>query len=124
MVRDPSADETPDLQPVLDALEDPDCREIVRTLSEPMTAEEISEATDVPISTTYRKLELLTEASLVEEGVEIRTDGQHASSYTVAFEELTIGLSEDREFTLDISLRSRTADERLADIWSEVRKET
>ncbi|MEF8813677.1 MAG: helix-turn-helix domain-containing protein [Halovenus sp.] len=124
MVRDPFADETPDLQSVLDALEDPDCREIVRALSEPMTAEEISEATDVPLSTTYRKLELLTEAGFVEEDIEIRTDGQHASRFTVAFEELTISLSEDREFTLDITLRSRTADERLADIWSEVRKET
>lgn len=124
MVRDPFADETPDLQSVLDALEDPDCRAIVRELFEPMTAEEISETTDVPLSTTYRKLELLTEAGLVEEDVEIRTDGQHASRFTVAFEELTISLSEDREFTLDITLRSRTADERLADIWSEVRKET
>ncbi len=124
MVRDPFADETPDLQSVLDALEDPDCRAIVRELSEPMTAEEISETTDVPLSTTYRKLELLTEADLVEEDVEIRTDGQHASRFTVAFEELTISLSEDREFALDITLRPRTADERLADIWSEVRKET
>jgi len=124
MVRDPFADETPDLQSVLDALEDPDCRAIVRALSEPMTAEEISEAADVPLSTTYRKLGLLTEASLVEKGVEIRTDGQHTSRFAVAFEEITVSLSEDREFTLDLDLRSRSADERLADIWSEVRKET
>jgi DNA-binding transcriptional ArsR family regulator len=124
MVRDPFADETPDLQSVLDALEDPDCRAIVRALSEPMTAEEISEAADVPLSTTYRKLELLTEASLVEKGVEIRTDGQHTSRFAVAFEEITVSLSEDREFTLDLDMRSRSADERLADIWSEVRKET
>jgi DNA-binding transcriptional ArsR family regulator len=125
MVRDPFAgDESPDLQNVLDALDDPDCRDIVTVLEQPMTADQISEAADVPLSTTYRKLDLLTEASLLEEGVEIRPDGQHASRYTIAFEEVIIGLTEDREFDVDISRRPRTADERLANLWSEVRKET
>lgn len=125
MVRDPHADdEVPDLQSVLDALEDPDCRTILRSLTRPMTAEEISEATDIPLSTTYRKLELLTEASLLQEGVAIRPDGHHASRYVVTFEEVVIALSEDREFDVDIAGRSRTAEERLANLWSEVRKET
>ena len=125
MVRDPFADDSaPDLQAVLDALDDPDCRDIVSVLTEPMTAEEISEAADVPLSTTYRKLELLTEASLLDEGIEIRRDGQHASRYSVAFEAVVIGLTDDRTFDVDISRRPRTADERLATLWSEVRKET
>lgn len=125
MVRDPFAEEdVPDLQAVLDALDDPDCRAIVRALDEPMTADEIAEAADVPLSTTYRKLDLLTEASLLEEGTEIRPDGQHASQYTVAFERVIIGLDEDRSFEVDISRRPRTADERLASLWSEVQKET
>jgi DNA-binding transcriptional ArsR family regulator len=125
MVRDPFADEDdPDLQDVLDALDDPDCRAIVRALEEPMTADRISDQADVPLSTTYRKLDLLTEASLLEEGTEIRPDGQHASRYSVAFEEVIIALAETREFEVDVTRRPRTADERLADIWSEVRKET
>ena len=125
MVRDPFGEEpSPDLQAVLDALDDPDCRDIVNALERPMTADEISEAADVPLSTTYRKLELLTEASLLEEGVEIRSDGQHASRYSIAFEEVIIGLTETREFDVDISRRPRSADERLANLWSEVRKET
>ncbi len=125
MVRDPFAgEESPDLQEVLDALDDPDCRDIVTVLEEPMTADQISEAADVPLSTTYRKLDLLTEASLLEEGVEIRSDGQHASRYSIAFEEVVIGLDEHREFGVDITRRPRTADERLANLWTEVRKET
>ncbi len=125
MVRDPFADDdAPDLQAVLDALDDPDCRAIVRALGEPMTADEVAEAADVPLSTTYRKLDLLTEASLLDEGIAVRPDGQHASRYVVAFEEVVIGLSEDREFEADIARRPRSADERLADLWSEVRKET
>jgi len=125
MARDPFADEdAPDLQEVLDALDDPACRKIVSALEEPMTADEISEASGVPLSTTYRKLDLLTEASLLEEGLEIRSDGQHASKYSLAFEEVVIGLSADREFTVEVSRQPRSADERLANIWSEVRKET
>jgi DNA-binding transcriptional ArsR family regulator len=125
MVRDPFGDEdAPDLQTVLDALNDPDCRAIVQVLNEPLTADEISERSDVPLSTTYRKLDLLTEASLLEEGTEIRPDGQHASRYMVAFEEVIIGLAEDRAFEVEVAHRPRTADERLANLWSEVRKET
>jgi len=126
MVRDAYADESaePDPAAVFDALEDEDCRAIIQALSEPMTAEEISEATDIPKSTTYRKLETLTDAGLLAEGVEIRSDGQHASRYGVAFDEVTVGLSPDREFEVSVSRKPETADERLASLWFEVRKET
>lgn len=124
MVRDAFADGEPDPELVFDALEDEDCRTIIRALSEPMTAEEISDATDIPKSTTYRKLELLTDASLLAEGVEIRADGQHASRYVVSFDEVHVMLSDDRQFEVEISREPQTADERLATLWSEVRKET
>ncbi len=124
MVRDPFADDDPELESILEALHDEDCRKIVAVLSEPMTADKIADAADIPLSTTYRKLDKLTEASLLEEGVEIRSDGQHASRYVVSFDEVAIGLSEDNEFDVDISRRPRSADERLAELWSEVRKET
>ena len=125
MVRDPFADDDgPTLQDVLDALDDPECRDIVGVLDEPKTASEISEDSDVPLSTTYRKLELLTDASLLNEGVDIRPDGQHASTYEIDFEEVVIALSEDLDFEVGIARQARTADERLEDLWSEVRKET
>ena len=129
MVRDAYADEPePDPAEVFDALQDEDCRAIVRALSEPMTAVEISEATGIPKSTTYRKLELLTDAGLLAEGVEIRPDGQHASRYGVVFDEITVGLSTNREFQVDVDIDidrgPQTAEERLASLWSEVRKET
>jgi DNA-binding transcriptional ArsR family regulator len=125
MVRDPFGEENaPDLQDVLDALDDPDCREFVRALDEPMTASELSDACDVPLSTTYRKLELLTEASLLGERTEIRTDGQHTTRYAVEFEEVRVLIDDDREFGVQIQRPERTPDQRLADMWSEVRKET
>ncbi|WP_336337307.1 helix-turn-helix domain-containing protein [Haloarcula brevis] len=125
MVRDPFADEeTPELQAVLDALDDEDCRAIVSVLEEPLTASEISDRSGVPLSTTYRKLELLTESSLLYEGVEVRSDGQHASRYAIDFEDVVISLDEELSLTVDISHRARTPDQRLENLWSEVRKET
>lgn len=124
MVRDRRDGEKRSTDAVLGALDDPDCRAIISILDEPMTAEEISEAADIPTSTTYRKLERLTDASLLDEGVELRAGGQHASLYAVAFEEVAISLTDDRDFDVEISRRPRRADERLANLWSEVRKET
>ncbi|MFP8953238.1 helix-turn-helix domain-containing protein [Natrialbaceae archaeon A-arb3/5] len=125
MVRDSIGSEsTASAEEICAALDDPDCREIIRNLEGPMTASELTSECDIPQSTLYRKLELLTEATLLEESTEIRRDGHHASKYTVAFDEITLGLDEDRELSVEIDRPARTADERLAELWSEVRKET
>jgi DNA-binding IclR family transcriptional regulator len=89
-----------------------------------MTANEVSDVTDIPLSTTYRKLDLLTEASILEERTEIRSDGHHTTKYVLAFESVEIGLTDDREFEVSISRPARSADEQLAQLWNEVRKET
>ena len=131
MVRDPSRDpDPPSIDDVLDALADDDARRIVSALSEPKTASDISEECDIPLSTTYRKLELLTEASLLSESTDIRRDGQHTTRYSVSFETVTVALDEsgdegsDREFDIEFTRPERTRDERLADLWSELREET
>ncbi|WP_128478784.1 winged helix-turn-helix domain-containing protein [Halorussus pelagicus] len=125
MVRDPAGiEDAPDLQTLLDALDDPDCRAIVKRIDEPMTASEISDATDIPLSTVYRKLEMLTEASLLSELTEVRSDGHHTTRYDLDFEDVNLSLTEDDEFDVTVTRPSRSAEERLADMWSEVRKET
>jgi predicted transcriptional regulator len=125
MVRDPFAGEDgPELETVLGALEDEDCRAIITTLDEPMTASEISDASDVPLSTTYRKLDLLSEASLLTESTEIRSDGRHTSRYAVDFEEVRVVLDEEQDLDLGVVRPERSPDQRLAELWSEVRKET
>ncbi|MGQ3328332.1 MULTISPECIES: ArsR/SmtB family transcription factor [Halorubrum] len=127
MVRDPSREkDPPSVADVLDALADDDARRIVAALSEPKTASDISEECDIPLSTTYRKLELLTEASLLAESTDIRRDGQHTTRYSVSFETVTVSIDEadDREFDVEFTRPERTRDERLADLWSELREET
>ncbi len=125
MARDPlESDDSPTVAAICGALDDPDCREIIRTLEEPMTAAELIEACEIPQSTLYRKLEVLTDATLLRESTEIRRDGHHASKYTVGFEEICISRDESGTLEVDLERPKRTAEERLADLWSEVRKET
>jgi predicted transcriptional regulator len=125
MAREPPVEEPPDLQPLLDALDDADARTIIRTIEDPATANEISERCEIPLSTTYRKLDLLTESGLLEEGTEIRSDGHHTTTYTVAFEEVRIALTESREFAVEIArTEEQRPEQRLADIWTSVREET
>ncbi|MFC6723083.1 helix-turn-helix domain-containing protein [Halobium palmae] len=123
MGRDPLAPDPPDLQDVLDALDDSDCRTIVKQLDKPMTANELSAACDIPLSTMYRKLDLLSDASLLEERIEIRTDGRHTTRYVLAFDEVRIVLDEDRSIDVAIKRRPQTPEERLSELWSEVSKE-
>ncbi|WP_227356916.1 transcriptional regulator [Haladaptatus salinisoli] len=123
MVRD-LADEAPELQDILDALDDPACRRIIMELDNPMTARELADSTDIPLSTLYRKLDTLSDASLVTELTEIREDGHHTSRYRIAVESVNIALTDDREFDVTIERPPRTTDERLERLWEEVRKET
>ena len=125
MAREPPVEEPPDLQALLDALDDADARAIITTIDEPATANEVSERCDIPLSTTYRKLDLLTDAGLLEEGTEIRSDGHHTTTYTVAFEEVRIALTDEQELAVKVArAEAQRPDERLADIWTSVREET
>jgi DNA-binding transcriptional ArsR family regulator len=123
MVRDPLGEEDdPGLEAVVAALDDADCRAILRELDEPRTAGELVDRCDIPRSTLYRKLDQLTEATLLREGTAIRQDGSHANRYEVDFDDVVITRN-DSELDVEIERPARRADERLADMWSEVRKE-
>lgn len=100
-----------DLQAVLDALGDPDCRAILQAVGPAaLTASECSDACDLPLSTTYRKLELLTATDLVREELRIRRDGKHANQYRRRFEAVTVDLMDDDTF--DVSVRRSDAEVR------------
>lgn len=117
-------DPATDLQTVLDALDDPDCRTILRTLDTPMTAQELARECDVSRTTAYRKIDLLDEASLVDERTEIREDGHHATRYVRAFGGVYVDLAEDGyEVSFEPPAGEETPDERLARYWSEVSDE-
>jgi len=85
------------------ALEDPDCHQFVNQLREPMTASELSDATGISLSTTYRKLSRLTDAGLVAETIDICAQGHHSSQYRVAFERIEISRDDGGEVEVSIT---------------------
>jgi DNA-binding transcriptional ArsR family regulator len=123
MVRDPLAEEDdPDADAVLAALHDESCRTILESLEEPKTAQDLLGCCDIPRSTLYRKLDTLASATLVREGTELRADGSHATRYEIDFEEVIVTRG-DGGLDVEIERPARRADERFAELWSEVRRE-
>ena len=97
-----SSDETPGLERVVGVLDDAACREIIAVLEAPKTVSDIADAADLPLSTTYRKLDRLTEAGLVEETVGVRQGRHTKSRYVATFDRIGICLDEERAFRIDV----------------------
>ena len=117
----PARDEdSPPVQDVLDALDDPDCQTILGEIAEPMTAKELTETCDIPNSTVYRKLDLLSAASLVRERVEIHTEGGRITRYQRDFVDVTISMGDDDQFDVEITRPKRSMDESIESIWSKM----
>ncbi len=90
---------------VLTALEDQDCRDILEvTVDETLTANELSEACSLPLSTTYRKVEKLTDAGLLDEQVRLSTSGKHKSEYTHDVTDISLSVDSDDGVSLTVSL--------------------
>lgn len=82
------------VQTLLDALDDDDCRRILEATDEAsLTASEIAEACDLALSTTYRKLDVLTEADLLSKGLRVRRSGQHSAEYERTVEDVMLTVS-------------------------------
>lgn len=118
-----SGDEPQDRQAVFEALADPDCRDILATLDEPRSAKRVAEACEIPMTSTYRKLERLSEAALVAEETDVRPDGHHATAYVRDCTGVFVALDGDDAFDVDLLRDRETPDERLARLWSRVSEE-
>lgn len=85
-----------DSEAALAALNDPDCRTVLAAATgEARTAGELMETCAIPRSTLYRKIDRLTDAGLLEEGVRLSPNGAHASEYRRAVDAITVSLSGD-----------------------------
>lgn len=122
MAGDAPKRDAPAPEAVLGALDDEDCRAILAAIDEPLTAAELSEHCDIPTSTTYKKLDRLTEAGLLEEQLEVRQDGHHTTQYLPAFESVEVTRDGDG-LSVKVDRPAESADERLASLWSEVQRE-
>lgn len=89
------------VQTYYDVLNDAGCRSILAATSEDtLSAREISETCELPLSTTYRKLEILTDIGLLEESIRIRPSGKHPKEYTCPVGNVRISFDEMQEIQL------------------------
>ena len=116
-------DEELDTQAVFDALADPDCRAILATLDEPRPAKQVAQECDMAQTSTYRKLERLSEADLVAEETEVRSDGHLATRYVRDFSGVFVTLTDEDRFDVDVLQDQETPDERLASLWTQISEE-
>lgn len=102
----PLKTETATVQQVLQALEDPDCREILEATSQqPLSATELVDVCDIAQSTAYRKLDMLSEAGLVTEQIRLSRTGKHTSEYVRSVNEITLSMDGEDGVTLDVQSR-------------------
>lgn len=86
---------------LLDAVSDRDCRQILKaTADQALTAAELSDTINLPLSTVYRKLERLAETPLLEQEYRLAPDGKHARQYQCAIDRIHLMLSEVDESLL------------------------
>ena len=116
---DDADDPGPGLSTIVAALDDDGCRRIVSVLEEPLTVDEIADLADLPLSSTYKKLDRLADAGLVEETVGVQQGRHRKSRYVATFDRIAIGLEDDRTFRVDVS---QSAPDSL-DIWSDATTE-
>ena len=91
---------------ILHIIGDEDCRRILDVSGEKaLSANEISDACDLPLSTAYRKLEILTGAGLLSEQPRIRKSGKHPSEYVRTVESIGITFQKNGDLDLQVSLR-------------------
>lgn len=116
-------DEVSSRQALFDALADPDCRAIVATLDEPMTAGQVAEQCNLSQTSSYRKLETLSDADMVEERTDVRADGHHTTQFVRDFDGVVVAYDGDDGFDVDFVNEAETPDERIARFWSQISEE-
>lgn len=90
---------------ILKILEDPACRKILDKLGKKsMSASQLANFSDMSLSTVYRKLDLLTNFSLVEKRNQIHINGRHKTKYACSFESIDLNIT--AQDGLEISLVS------------------
>ena len=86
---------------VFDVLANRGCREIIQTVGdETLTAAEIGERIDAPMSSIYRHLEALTETRILEESVRINPHGRNQNQYSRRVSDVSISIGDDFDVSL------------------------
>ncbi|AKH97828.1 ArsR/SmtB family transcription factor [Halanaeroarchaeum sulfurireducens] len=96
--------------------------EILRATHTPKSAQELSDELDIPIATSYRRIEELRENELLAlEGKELSDEGRRTKVYRRQIDEISVQFGTT---TVEIDFKERTeAKNNLVDVWSDLRSE-
>jgi len=96
--------------------------EILRATSEPKSAQELSDELEIPIATSYRRIEELTEAELLElSGREFSEEGRRTKVYRRNVDALEVSFEQR---AIDVETDERPDEENsLADVWRDLKAE-
>lgn len=96
--------------------------EILSATTEPKSAQELSNELGIPIATSYRRIEELTEADLLElTGREFSEEGRRTKVYRRDIEGLEVAFEAD---DIKVALDERPAVENsLVDVWRDLKNE-
>lgn len=96
-------DRSPSLGNVFDVLADERCRTIIAAVADAeLTAKEIAESCDIPLSTVYRKVDGLETAGLVDAFLRIDRFGNHCQVYSCSARELQVQIDPEDGFDLTL----------------------
>ncbi|MDY6818311.1 MAG: helix-turn-helix domain-containing protein [Halobacteriales archaeon] len=95
--------------------------EILQAADEPKSAQELSDELDIPIATSYRRIEELTDAELLElQGKEFSDEGRRTQVYRRNVETIRIEFGEG---TIEFRIEERPeVSDALADVWEQLGK--
>lgn len=94
------------VQDLLDVLDDDDCRAILgATTDDALSASELADRCGLPLSTTYRKIELLDDVGALAERTRFRPSGKHTSEYRRVLDSVVVSVGRDGGTELLVSMQ-------------------
>lgn len=100
------------IEEVLAALKNKRCREIMReTTQEALSANELSERCDVPLSTVYRVVQRLVEIQVLEKRVRLSSYPQYTHEYALVAETVNIEIGGESVLSLSVSRQNEVSGE-------------
>ncbi len=101
-------------QRLLEILADPKSRAIIASVAdERKSVSEIADDCDMPLSTSYRRMDTLVESGIVEDALRMKNAGRHEKEYVLRSKEISTGFTVDD--TLDIRFSFDATEEEYED---------
>lgn len=97
---------TPAQQPeeLLEILADPKSRAIIAAVvNEQLSVAEIADHCDLPLSTTYRKVDTLVEKDVIDDGLRVNESGSHEHEYSLRMRSVSTGFRVDDAVEIEVS---------------------